>query len=147
MSDNYQNILVAIDGSKESELAFQRAVQIAQRNNSLIHLVNVIDLRSYVGLEAYDKLLPDRAERLTQEMLGEYKNRATASGLKKVFTLIEFGSPKELIPIDIADKLNVDLIISGATGLNSVEKFFIGSVSESIMRRAKCDVLIARDKE
>lgn len=147
MTDNYQNILVAIDGSKEAELAFKRALVIAQKNNSAVYLVNVIDLRSYVGLEAFDKSFPERARNMTEGMLEEYKERAIVSGIDEVSIIIEFGTPKELIPIEIAEKLDIDLIISGATGLNSVEKFFIGSVSENIMRRAKCDVLIARDRE
>jgi len=36
------------------------------------------------------------------------------------------------------------LIIVGATGLNAVERFLIGSVSESVARYSKCDVLIVR---
>lgn len=147
MTENYRNVLVAIDGSKESELAFQRALPITSRNGSHLYLVNVIDLRSYVGLEAYDKSLPDRAKGMITELLEKYKERAIAEGIENVEIVIEFGSPKELIPNNIADKLEIDLIISGATGLNSVEKFFIGSVSESILRRATCDVLIARDQQ
>lgn len=38
----------------------------------------------------------------------------------------------------------VDLIILGATGLNAVERLFIGSVSEYVTRNALCDVLIVR---
>ena len=32
----------------------------------------------------------------------------------------------------------------GATGLNAVERLFIGSVSEYVIRNADCDVLIVR---
>ena len=32
----------------------------------------------------------------------------------------------------------------GATGLSAVERLFIGSVSESVIRHAVCDVLIVR---
>ncbi|MEL5941041.1 universal stress protein, partial [Tetragenococcus halophilus] len=39
---------------------------------------------------------------------------------------------------------DVDLIILGATGLNAVERLFIGSVSEYVTRNASCDVLIVR---
>ena len=35
----------------------------------------------------------------------------------------------------------------GATGLNAVERFLIGSVSEHIIRYAKCDVLVVRGDE
>ena len=32
----------------------------------------------------------------------------------------------------------------GATGLNAVERLFIGSVSEYVIRNASCDVLVVR---
>ena len=32
----------------------------------------------------------------------------------------------------------------GSTGLNAVERFIIGSVSEAIVRHAECDVLVVR---
>jgi lipoprotein signal peptidase len=41
----------------------------------------------------------------------------------------------------------LDLIICGATGLNAVERFFIGSSAEAITRHAKCDVLVVRTPE
>ena len=35
----------------------------------------------------------------------------------------------------------------GASGLNAVERFMIGSVSEAIVRHASCDVLVVRTEE
>jgi len=45
---------------------------------------------------------------------------------------------------DVANKFEADLIICGATGLNAVERFLIGSVSENIVRQSSCDVLVVR---
>ncbi|MGF6949449.1 nucleotide-binding universal stress UspA family protein [Neobacillus sp. B4I6] len=45
---------------------------------------------------------------------------------------------------DIAKVVKADLIMCGATGLNAVERFLTGSVSEAIVRSAKCDVLVIR---
>ena len=45
---------------------------------------------------------------------------------------------------NLPKKHNVDLIVCGATGLNVVERFLIGSVSEAIVRHARCDVVIVR---
>jgi nucleotide-binding universal stress UspA family protein len=42
------------------------------------------------------------------------------------------------------DNNDIDLIMLGATGLNAVERLFIGSVSEYVIRNAACDVLIVR---
>ena len=45
--------------------------------------------------------------------------------------VVDYGSPKVQIPKDIAKKHEIDLIMCGATGLNAVERFLIGSVSEA----------------
>jgi nucleotide-binding universal stress UspA family protein len=76
-----------------------------------------------------------------------YQQMAINAGVKDVDYVIDYGSPKVKIPKDIAKKYNIDLIMCGATGLNAVERFFIGSVSEHITRYASCDVLIVRTEE
>ena len=67
--------------------------------------------------------------------------------LKTLETVLEFGNPKSKISKEIAPNNKVDLIMCGATGLNAVERFLIGSVSEHIIRYAKCDVLVVRGDE
>lgn len=47
MDQEYENILVPMDGSKESELALGRAVAVAKRNGKAhIDVLNVIDTRA-----------------------------------------------------------------------------------------------------
>lgn len=140
----YNNILVAVDGSAEAEFAFNKAVEIAQRNDATLHLVNIIDTRSFAAIEAYDRSIAERAQGFAEEKLGEYKEIASKAGVKAINTLIEYGSPKTMITKDVATKTVADLIVCGATGLNAVERFLIGSVSESIVRSSKCDVLVVR---
>ncbi|WP_040207653.1 universal stress protein [Neobacillus jeddahensis] len=148
MGLKYQNILVAIDGSKEAEWAFQKGIEIAKRNNARMLLVHVIDTRSFALIEAYDTVVGDRAEKLAKDMLENYLKQANDAGITDIHFEIEFGSPKIRIPRDLAKKHKIDLILCGATGMNVVERFFIGSVSEHITRYAPCDVLIVRtDKE
>ena len=147
MTLQYNQILVAIDGSAESKWAFKKSVAIASRNNATLNLVNIIDTRSYAAVEAYDRSIAERAQKFAEDLLGEYKIEAEAAGLNKVNVIVDYGSPKTMISRDLAKKLNVDLIICGATGLNAVERFLIGSVSENIVRSSKCDVLVIRTPE
>jgi nucleotide-binding universal stress UspA family protein len=144
MGLKYRNILVAIDGSKEADWAFKKGIEIAKRNDATLLLVHVIDIRTFALIEAYDTVIGDRAEKLAKDMLENYLKEAEDAGLTKVQYEIDYGSPKIRIPRDLAKKHNVDLIICGATGLNVVERFFIGSVSEHITRYAACDVLVVR---
>ena len=140
----YRNILVAIDGSMEVDWAFKKGIEIAKRNGARMILVHVIDTRSFAIIEAYDTVIGDRAEKQAKDMLEKYQQQAVESGLSNVQYEIEYGSPKIRIPRDIAKKHHVDLILCGATGMNVVERFFIGSVSEHITRYAPCDVLVVR---
>lgn len=144
MALTYNNIVVAVDGSKEAEFAFKKAIAVANRNNSTLNLVNIIDTRSFAAIEAYDRSIQERAQEFAEELLEGYKKEAEAAGIKNVNVLIEYGSPKTIITKEVSKKVEADLIICGATGLNAVERFLIGSVSENIVRSAKCDVLVVR---
>jgi nucleotide-binding universal stress UspA family protein len=147
MGLEYKNILVAIDGSQEADWAFKKAIDIAKRNNAKLLLAHVIDTRTFATVEAYDRTIAERADKFASELLENYQKTAVNAGVKDVDYVIEFGSPKVRIPKDIAKKNDIDLIICGATGLNAVERFFIGSVSEHITRYAPCDVLVIRTEK
>jgi len=142
MDEKYKNILVAVDGSKASENAFNKAVKIAKRNEASLVVAHVVDSRTFATAEVYDRSLSERAEEYAKQLLSEYVENAKESGLEKVELIIKYGSPKVVIAREIAPEAGTDLIIVGATGLNAVERFLIGSVSESVARYAKCDVLI-----
>lgn len=147
MSITYKHILVAVDGSKEAEWAFKNSVEIAKRNNATLNLANVIDTRSFAAVEAYDRSIADKAQAFAEELLAGYKKEAEAAGVTNVNVIVDYGSPKSVIAKDLAKKVEADLIICGATGLSTVERFLIGSVSEYIVRAAKCDVLVVRTDE
>ncbi|WP_252312628.1 universal stress protein [Sinobaca sp. H24] len=135
---NYKKILTAVDGSEESKNAFKKAVAMAQREEAELVICHVVDSSSAFVSEL---------EKYAKELLNDYKKQADDAGIKKVTAVLERGSPKVKIPKELAGKYEVDLIIAGATGLGTVERFIIGSVSEQIARRAKCDVLIVRMTE
>ncbi|MBS8265209.1 universal stress protein [Bacillus sp. ISL-41] len=144
----YKNILVAVDGSKQAAWAFKKAIEIAKRNDASLVMTHIIDLRTFATVEAYDRTISERATQFATELMESYKQQALEAGIKDVEYDIDYGSPKVKIAKDVAKKYNADLIICGATGMNAVERFFIGSVSEHITRYASCDVLVVRtDKE
>ncbi|WP_050616044.1 universal stress protein [Bacillus testis] len=147
MGLTYKSILVAVDGSKEAEWAFKKAIEISKRNDAKLVIAHVIDTRNFATIEAYDRTMAERSESYAQELLQEYKQAAEESGVHTVQVEIEYGSPKVKVPKDLAKKHATDLIVCGATGLNAVERFLIGSVSEHITRYAPCDVLVVRTQK
>lgn len=146
MALKYNNILVAVDGSKEAKRAFNKAVQLASDHEANLFISHIIDTRTFASVEHYDRTIFSEAERYARDMLEEYKEHALEQGIKKVSLVLDYGSPKVKIAKDVAQKYEIDLIVTGATGLNAVERFLIGSVSEHITRHSKCDVLIVRSE-
>ena len=141
---SYKNILIAVDGSTESEWAYNKAVAVAKRNDAKLTIVNVVDSRSYASVEAYDTQIVNKATSFAESLLSGYKEFAENNGVHNVATKLEFGSPKTVIPKKLAVDFDVDLIMCGTSGLNAVERFIVGSVSESIVRNSPCDVLVVR---
>lgn len=147
MAMTYKTIVVAVDGSKEAEWAFKKAIEIAKRNDAALVLTHIIDVRALAAVEMHDRAVVERSEQYAKELLENYQKQAAEAGVKEVSVEIEFGSPKVKIAKDIAPKHHADLIVCGATGLNAVERLLIGSVSEHITRYAKCDVLVVRTEK
>lgn len=147
MPQNYQHIMVAVDGSREAELAFEKAVQVSLRNKATLIIAHVIDIRALQSFVSYDSSAYHDLEQEAQTLLNGYKERATTAGLTDIKLAIEMGNPKVLLAQDIPDAYQADLLMLGATGLNAFERLMIGSSSEYIMRHAKIDILIVRDKD
>ncbi|MFS0864549.1 universal stress protein [Fredinandcohnia sp. 179-A 10B2 NHS] len=147
MGLTYKKVLVAVDGSRESEWALKKAIEVCRRNDADLVITHIIDLKQFASISAYDFNISQRSEEYGEQLLAEYKNLAIDSGIKNVITDLEYGSPKVKIAKEIAPKHNAELIICGATGLNAVERFLMGSVSEHITRYAKCDVLVVRTEK
>ncbi len=126
MSQQYERIMVAIDGSYESELAFIKGVHVAKRNNAQLLLVHVIDTRALQSVATFDSYIYEKLEDEAKAVLADFERQAREAGLTKIRKVIEFGNPKSLLAVDI---------------------LLIGSSSEYILRHAKVDLLIVRDSE
>ncbi|MDX6152845.1 universal stress protein [Marinococcus sp. PL1-022] len=137
-------ILVAVDGSEEADYAFETTLPIAKAQGSQLVITQVINRNAYRPMSNYDSTVISNVEDDARQLLDKYKKQAEEFGLTDVVADIEYGSPKTAIPHDLVPKYHVDLIVTGATGLNAVEKMFLGSVSEHITKNAHCSVMVVR---
>ncbi|KRM45330.1 universal stress family protein [Lentilactobacillus parafarraginis DSM 18390 = JCM 14109] len=144
MIQQYNQILVPVDGSYEAELAFKKGVAVAIRNHASLHLLHVVDTRAFQNISSFDTSMVEQVTDTAKETLDKYIEEAKKAGLSDVDYSIEYGAPKTVIARDVPRNLNVDLIMIGATGLNAVERLLIGSVTEYVTRTAICDVLVVR---
>jgi nucleotide-binding universal stress UspA family protein len=140
-------ILLAIDGSEQAELAALRAVDIAQKTDSELHVVHVgvvpSILVSYPGTLGYERRLYEQIEEDSGERLRELSWRVKVAGGTVAGTHLRMGQVALEI-VALAEELGVGLIVMGSRGLGGVRRALMGSVSDSVVRHAHCPVLVVR---
>ncbi|MDO4670414.1 MAG: universal stress protein [Aerococcus sp.] len=147
MSQQYQHILVPVDGSQEAEFAFKKAVQMAKDNeNAQLMITHVVDTQIIQTGDngAYEEQLREDIITQGKALLTSYESHAKAHNLPHVKSILEYGSPRLQICESLPDLYATDLIVIGATGRSAMERLFLGSVTEYVVRHAPCDVLVVR---
>lgn len=143
MNDAYNRILVAFDGSRLSEKAFDEAVRIAASNQANLTLIAIVnDAELATSAFAFSKLFAQEKERAETEMLKKIQ-AATEAGVDEVQAFVEVGNPKQIIVKYAADNA-VDLLVIGATGKGAITQSMIGSTTAYVVNHAPCNVLVVR---
>ncbi|MDV7757348.1 universal stress protein [Liquorilactobacillus mali] len=152
MVQKYKRVLVAIDGSKGSDVALAKAIETVKNNEgSSLDVLRVLDLNSleYGGAGiALDGSEIYRIEQANEEYMFNLKQKLIKeNGLSEenVHVHLRFGNPKVVIVHDFQPEYGNDLILVGSTGKNFFERLVIGSVASYVVRNASCDVLMARN--
>ena len=143
-------MLLATDGSEETELATRAAVELAEDTGSELHVVYVEPLPDFMkkndaGTPGYDRELYEMIEEEARDTLRKLVWRVRVGGGTVADSHLRMGAVAEEI-VAFADELEVDLIIVGSRGLRGIRRAITGSVSESVFRLARCPVMVVRAK-
>jgi nucleotide-binding universal stress UspA family protein len=137
-----RRVLLGTDLSRTSELATDRAFDLARRYGAELLVVSVIDpgdLPQEAGRigSRWDEVR-DRRHAAAQELVA----RGRAMGLTVSF-LVWTGDPGESI-VSAAEAESVDLVVVGTHGRGTIGRLLLGSVSDHVVRHAPCPVLVVR---
>jgi nucleotide-binding universal stress UspA family protein len=147
MNASLKTILLATDGSHDAALAGQAAADISRKTGAQLHVVHVW---TDVPPPAYPALVFDDYSRQAREEARELLRRqvwnAQVAGGGVVGHHLREGRPAEEI-IFLAERLEADLVVVGRRGLGRVKRLITGSVSEGVVHRATCPVLVLRGGE
>ncbi|HPH66127.1 MAG TPA: universal stress protein [Kofleriaceae bacterium] len=145
-----QQIVIAYDYSKHSQAASDYAISNACRTlDQVLHFVVALDPRTGVtALPPEGKVDFQYAERVQTHLADLLRTTfANRQADKEVhyFVHARIGAPAEQI-LAVANDVSADSIIIGSHGRQGMERFLLGSVSERVVREAKCPVTVVRDK-
>ena len=136
----FKKILVATDGSDRAYAAVEYALQLAKDAGAEVVGLYVVDLTSLPPAgEVTVPPSPATVEYEALKLLEVVVKGAKEHGIE-ANVQVEFGKPAEEI-VRKAEREGVDLIVLSSTG-KGVDRFLLGSVSEGVIRRAKCPVLV-----
>ncbi len=150
----YKKILVPLASTHDCQTIFPKALEIADKNNSILKLFHCIHSEVYFTpygtftTSEVTQLVPQWRENLEQEKekvrqwLTEYSQKASSEGIKTEWECM-MGNPSSSI-IKLAKNWEADLIIMGRRGLTGLEEMFLGSVSNYVVHHVPCSVLLVQ---
>ncbi len=147
---DYRTIVVGTDGSSLAEPTVGRAAWLANHDDA-----NLVIVCAYAKLSRRDE-----AKNVTtlggDSRIGQVLGREAAGlalseamavagkeGAVVTAALLIDGEPSEAL-VTTAGEQNADLIVMGALHDRSLADRLLGSTSEEVLKRARCDVLIVR---
>jgi nucleotide-binding universal stress UspA family protein len=137
-------ILWPTDFSRGAERAFPHAAALAQSHGAALHILNVREGREAVRSEMADQFP------VSTGTLANYLDAADApsrpvdlDALPLVQEQVDAPSPAAAI-VRYLETNDIDLAVVGTHGRRGLQRLFVGSVTEEVVRQAPCPVLTVR---
>lgn len=139
--DELSTIVVGFDGSNESRLALEDAVELADRSGATLKLVAVAQEpaiaygkgASMGGYQELKEAVEEQVRERLDEALGSIPKSVTAEASLVV------GDPGEKLAQAASGS---SLLILGSRAYGPLRRVLLGSVSTALMRTAPCPVLV-----
>lgn len=155
---DYNKILVAVDQFQHSQVVFDHALDIAQKETAELMVFSC--LKQYTPAELEDRVgtaptgldeseaikirrrLVDEEIAHTKSWVNELAKQAETKHIT-VKTIVEEGLPGSKI-CELAKNWGADLLVIGRTRRSKFAERFLGSVSNHVVHDAPCSVLLIR---
>lgn len=142
MDKNKKNILVGIDGSYNSNRAFNQAVKIAESCSANLYVVRVVEdyylneddgILQMINYSDNNRVIEAKDDLNLKYMMTTYPIKDT---------FLRIGDPRKIIATYLVRGLGIDSLIIGRTGKDCTDTNKIGPVAKFLKQQAPCDVLI-----
>ena len=144
----YKRILVAVDGSKTSNFALKEAMKLAKEQRAILRLIHVVDetpvyamAEAPYSIDEYQKTVRDAGRKELAKCADRVKSARLKVDTKLLVTITQ--SIGDVINKE-AKRWSAGLIVIGTHGRRGLNRLFLGSVAERVVRSAAKPVLIIR---
>lgn len=140
----YDEILLAADGSEDSQAATDHAITLATATDGTVHAVSVVETRT-----AYDNAIVDPEEvrenlrNDAREAVDAVEQAAEQAGVD-CETSVEEGPPPERL-LEAIVRTDADVVVLGATGRSAFKRLVLGSTTEQLLSEAPVPVVVVSD--
>lgn len=145
-----KKILVAIDGSPQSDKAAEEAVRLAVGNQSQFKSrIYALLVLPNAPASTYTDFVPaapmtetKKWDELRERIFYVVEKCAAEHGIP-LEMVVEYGDPVDKI-ITLAKREEIDVIVIGSSGKGFIQRRIKGSVSHKVASNAACSVFIVR---
>jgi nucleotide-binding universal stress UspA family protein len=142
----WQRLLCAYDFSPSSDGALEMARAFAEEQQGKVTLLHVLELLSpedghLISHYQVSEFVAMRRHEMRKQLQAVLPD--PAGTWRDPCDRVELGSASKTI-LRVADEMNADLIAIGAQSHGALGRLFLGSTTQTVVRRATCPVLTAR---
>ena len=130
----FENILVAVDGSKHSDVAFDVGMDIAQKYGSQLFVLHVFQGGTGSGT-LVSPAVEDVNRSIGQQVLDSYEATVKERRLQNVSMLLQMGDAAQRI-METTNEIKCGLLILGSRGRGGFKELLLGSVSHKVTNHA-----------
>ncbi len=138
----FDRILVAVDGSTNSDRAVEAAAEIARAHGSTLSICHAFHIPDHYKTDLADEL-EDALEGDAEKILSYAAAVAERAKVTATTRLLKKGHPTEAV-VAYAVELGADLIIVGVRGRSADQARAMGSLSAAVAAQANCSVLLVK---
>jgi nucleotide-binding universal stress UspA family protein len=136
-------VVLGLDDSPSADRVIARAAQLARGpGGAELHVVHAVDMLEAGGSVPVVVDVLDRHRAILERRALQAQTESGSS----VFAHFHASDPARAI-LQTASSVDADLILVGCNDGHKLRRWLLGSVAETVVRRAACEVLVVRDKD
>ena len=141
-----RKILFATDGSEDSDLAMQAAVDLANKTDSELYVVHVGLLSPWAMPDAMSDAQYERLVQQAQKVLDQEVRKVQDAGGTIADAHLRMGRA-DVEVVRLSQELGAGMLVIGTRGRETIARILLGSDAESIVRHAHCPVMVVRHED